>query len=140
MPFGPVAQAGAFVRFTYNAPHTDDRFKEVLVLNPDWRGEMHAIDLKRVTPAERQVLTAIMDPETREKGNHPYPLVNDILRRMDPVAELKNPVSFYQKFVKPFIRNKDCYRKYKLTYISAVQTIQKSAMEGAVVNPRPLFK
>lgn len=139
MPFGPVAQAGSFIRFTYNGPRSEDKYKEVLVLNPDWRGEMHALDLKRVTPAERKVLEAILNPETKA-GSHPYPLVNDILRRMNPIDELKNPVSAYSKLIKPFIRNKDCYRKYRLTLVSNVQVIQKSAMEGHVVNPKPLFK
>ena len=138
MPFGPVAEAGDFIKFTYTGPKTEDRYKEVLVLHPGWNGEMHAIDLKRVTPAERRVLEAIMDPKTKEKG-HPYPLVNDILRRMDPIEELKNPLSFYHKFVKPFIRDKDCYRRYKLVNVTGVQTMQKSAMEGRQINPKPLF-
>lgn len=138
MPFGPVARAGDFIKFTYTGPKTEDRYKEVLVLHPGWNGEMHAIDLKRVTPAERKVLEAIMDPGTKEKP-HAYPLVNDILRRMDPIEELKNPLSFYHKFVKPFIRDKDCYRRYKLVNVTGVQTMQKSAMEGHVINPKPLF-
>jgi hypothetical protein len=141
MPFGPIAQAGSFIRFTYNSQASEDRFKEILVLNPNWRGEVHGIDLKRITPAERKVLEAIMDPKTKElNGRHPYPLVNDILRRMDPIEELKNPLSAYNKLIKPFIRNKDCYRKYKHHLIQGVQVMQKSAMEGAVTNPRPLFK
>lgn len=138
MPFGPVAQAGSFIRFTYSGAHSEDRFKEVLVLNPDWRGELHGLDLKRITPAERKVLEAIMDPNTKA-GSHPYPLVNDILRRMNPVDEIHNPLSAYHKLFKPFIRDKDCYRRYKITLISGVQVMQKSAMEGHVINPRPLF-
>lgn len=138
MTFGLLAKAGSFIKFTYNSPSVDDHYKEVLVLNPDWRGEMHALDLKRITPAERKVLEAILDPETKA-GAHPYPLVNDILRRMNPVEELKNPVSAYHKLIKPFIRNKDCYRRYKTNYVSAIQVMQKSTMEGAVINPKPLF-
>lgn len=134
----PTLAPGSFVRFTYHGKETEDMFKEVLVLHPNWRGEVHALDLKRITPAEASVLQAIFDPETKTKG-HPYPLVNDILRRMDPIEEVKNPVSFYQKMVKPFIRDKDCYRRYKLTGISGVQLVQRSAVEGRVINPRPLF-
>jgi hypothetical protein len=137
--FGPVAQAGAFIRFTYGISESDDRFKEVMVLNPDWRGEMHAIDLKRITPAEREVLEAIMDPKTKA-APHRLPLVNDILRRMDPLVEIKNPMSFYAKFVKVFIKNTDCYRRYKLAHVSSVQTIQASSVQGGVSNPAPLFK
>lgn len=139
MPFGPIAEPGSFIRFTYGG-NTEDRYKEVLVLNPDWMGELHAIDLKRITPAERRTLEAIMDPETKRKGNHPYPLVNDILRRMDPSEEIKIPLNFYHRLVKPFIRNKDCYRRYKVALISGVQVMQKSHMEGhQMTNPKPLF-
>jgi hypothetical protein len=132
-------KAGSFIRFTYSGLKSEDKNKEILVLHPNWLGEVHGLDLKRITPAERKVLEAILDPETKNK-QHPYPLVNDILRRMDPIAELKNPLSAYHKLIKPFIRDKNCYRRYKISLMSATQVIKKSAMEGHVINPKPLFK
>lgn len=140
-----MLKPGAFVRFTYRF-HTGatpdepkDDYKEVLVLHPGWKNRMHGIDLKRLTAAERAVLTLIFDPKSKGK-QHNIPLVDDILRRMDPVEDVKNPVSFYTKFVKVFIRDKDVYRTYYTSWMRGISVIRKSRVEGNVINPKPLFK
>lgn len=135
---------GQTIRFTYNHPAdrideaTGDRFKEVFVLNPNWFGRMHGIDMKRLTVAEREVITAVFDPRTK-KGMHRLPLVNDILRRMDPKQEIKNPLTFYHKFVKVFLKNKDAYRIYEHTRILNASVVKTSNVIGNVTNPNPLF-
>lgn len=133
------------IRFTYNHPAdrideaTGDRFKEIFVLNPSWQGRMHGIDMKRLTAAEREVLLAVFDPRTK-KGLHKIAIVNDILRRMNPIKEIKNPMSFYQKFVKVFLKSKDAYRTYDLGKMLNVTVNVESKVAGGVVNPKPLFK
>ena len=133
---------GQVIRFTYNHKQLDedsgDRFKEVFVLNPLWRGKMHGIDMKRLTQAERTVLTAVFDPKTK-KGMHRIPMVNDILRRMNPLEEVKNPMSFYQKFVKVFLRSKDAYRMYESPKMLNVTIVKQTSVLGGVANPKPLF-
>jgi hypothetical protein len=154
-------EAGQFITFTYNPPARDvrrraglqaveihDRNKSVLVLNPNWNHEMHGIDLKRITPAEVQTLKAVMDPKVKAavdrgewpvEGAPPYPLVRDILNRMDPAEVIKNPIMAYQMLVKPFLRNKDAYRRYKTQYVFGVRVVVESHVEGQVTNPRPMF-
>lgn len=139
MPWMPRFTAGSFIRFTYNSYEAKSRFKEVLVLCREWRGKMHGIDLQRLTSAEVQVLEAILDPKTREK-QHAYPLVNDILRRMDPNVEIRNPVNFYQRFVKVFLRDKDAYRTYYPGKMVGVSVIKHSKMRGQRRPQNPLFK
>lgn len=138
----PNFKAGQTIRFTYNHKavdqYTGDKFKEVFVLNPNWLGKLHAIDLKRLTAAERSVLVAIFDKRTK-KGSHRIPLVNDILRRMNPREEIKNPMSFYNKFVKVFLMNKDAYRQYILTRMMNTTIVRSTNVVGNVVNPKPLF-
>lgn len=133
---------GQTLRFTYNGLREgklpSDKFKEVLVLHPNWQGKMHGIDLKRLTPAEKKVLDTIMDPAQRGRPQR-IPLVRDILKRMDPVEDIKNPVSFYAKFVKVFLRNKDAYRTYYPTRMYNVTVAQQTHVHGTVVNPKPLF-
>ena len=136
----PQFEAGSMIRFTYRSQHSEDPYKDVFVLHPNWQGKMHGIDLKRLTPAEKKVVEAIMDPDYQSgKKQHAYPLVNDILRRMNPIEDIKNPMTFYQRFVKVFIRNKDVYRTYYPARMSSIQLIKKSTVEGHVFNPRPLF-
>lgn len=136
-------RGGQVLRFTYNSPeemtNPTDRFKEVLVLHPRWMGKVHGLDLKRLTAAQREVLDAIMRPESKGK-QHRLPLVNDILRRMDPIEDVKNPVSFYSKFVNPFLRTAgDCYRTYWPKRMLNVTIVKNTSITGNVVNPRPLF-
>lgn len=143
-------EAGQVIRFTYQHPpegvdeDTGDRYKEVLVLHPNWHGHVHAIDLKRLTQAEREVLHAILDEKQvaaakAGKKPHRFPLVNDVLRRMDPLEEIKNPVGFYTRFVKVFLKNKDAYRTYVPMKMSAVTIVQQTDVRGKVINPKPLF-
>lgn len=142
-------KAGQIIRFTYSHPpqgideHTGDRFKEVLVLHPNWQRKVHAVDLKRLTLAEREVLHEVLDPATRESvkagKRSRIPLVNDIVTRMNPLEEIKNPVSFYSRFIKVFLRNKDAYRQYHPERMSRVTVVKESDVTGKVINPNPLF-
>jgi hypothetical protein len=138
-----VYDFGQIVRFTYEHQDVDastgDKFKEVLVLHPNWNHKVHAIDLKRLTPAERKVLELVLDPELADKPS-PIPLVNDIRRRMDPIQLIKNPVAFYTRFVKPFLRGKDAYRQY-LPQRMRSATIVKGAKIATGKRPvqKPLF-
>ncbi len=138
-------KAGEFIRYTYRH-HTGitpgeipNDYKEILVLHPLWQGKVHGIDLKRLTAAERAVLTLILDPNSKGK-THAIPLVNDILNRMDPIEDIKNPVSFYNKFVRVFIRDKDVYRTYFPSRMMGVSVVRQSRVKGKVINPKPLFR
>lgn len=136
--------SGQTLRFTYrehagaSPDESSDDFKEVLVLHPNWQGRLHGIDLKRLTSAERETLDAVFNPDQKGKP-HRFPLVNDILRRMNPIEEVKNPVSFYSKFVKVFLRNKDAYRTYNPSRILNVTISEQTSVIGKVINPTPLF-
>lgn len=143
-------EPGQFLKFSYNHVASDtgnqglhDRFKEVLVLHPNWGGRLHGIDLKRCTAAERQVLAEVLNPETYKPGHRSaLPLVEDVKRRMNVLEEIKNPLSFYQKFVRPFVRGKDVYRSYELVRIVNPVISKNSDVQGPMVNPnaKPLFK
>lgn len=145
-----IIQPGAFISFRYQLPpeivrasrEPHDPNKEVMVLHPNWQNQMHGIDLKRITPAQVDVLRLIMDPATKddpEKLNK-YPLVRDILNRMDPPELIKNPVAAYAMLIRPFLGRADAYRKYWNSRVFSPKLIEASKVEGAMINPRPLFK
>lgn len=146
---GTMKQVVQVVREPIAAAPRKDKNKEVFILHPNWNGKVHGIDLGRVTPAEIQVLQAIMDPNVKAQadagtwpieGVPPYPLVRDILKRMDPVELIKNPLAFYQRLIKPFIRATDCYRQYWSQYMFSLSTIAETHVKGPLSNPAPLFK
>ena len=125
-----------------------DPNKQVFILHPNWHNKIHGIDLGRVTPAEIQVLHAVMDPNVKAQadagvwpieGVPNYPLIRDILRRVNPTELIKNPLAFYQQLIKPFIRNKDCYRQYWPNYAFGLKVMAESHVKGPLINPKPLF-
>lgn len=138
---------GDVVRFTYAHLAEDeasgDQFKEVFVLNPEWDGEMHGIDLKRLTEAQRLVVQMVMDPavyqNVKRGKNTKIVLVNDICRRMNPLEEIKNPQSFYYKFVKRFLKDIDAYRRYDKRNMSAMSIVHISEVKGQAINPKSVF-
>jgi hypothetical protein len=140
-------EPGQIVRFTYDHPAEDevtDRYKEVFVLNGNHLGKIHGLDMKLLTPADREVLQLLMDPDSKGKV-HRIPIVNDILKRMDPLVEIKNPVAFYAKFVRPFLHGRDVYRSYWQQRMKSPTVVEKSQVTGAAqgtavaANPKPLF-
>ncbi len=146
---GSVKQMMTAVPSTVAPEPPSDQSKEAFILHPNWNGKVHALDTGRITPAEIQVLQAIMDPNVKaqvDAGQWPiegvpaYPLVRDILRRMDPVQLINNPLAYYQRLIKPFIRSKDCYRQYWPQFMFGLQVIAESHVAGPMTNPKPLFK
>ena len=137
-------EPGMVIKFTYDHQDvdasTDGKFKEVLVLNPNWNNKLHGIDLKRLSPAERTVLEAILDPERRDEV-HRLPLVNDIKRRLDPILMIRQPIVFYTKFVKPFLRQKDAYRQYIPKRMTAITVVRGAKISTGKKPPEgtPLF-
>lgn len=125
-----------------------DPSKNIMVLHPNWHNKVHGVDLGRLTPAEVQVLKSVMDPKVKaavDAGQWPvegapnYPLIRDILRRMDPAELITNPLAFYQRLIKPFINGKDCYRQYWPNHMYNARVLEESSAKGPVVNPKPLF-
>jgi hypothetical protein len=138
-----VFKPGQIVRFTYKHQTVDastgDPHKEVLVLHPNWQNKVHGIDLKRLSPAEREVLEAVLDPEQKDKP-HRLPLVNDIRRKMDAIELIKNPMIFYTKFIKPFLRRTDAYRTYVPRLMTGITTVKDASIRtGKKPVERPLF-
>lgn len=145
-------EPGTIIRFTYSHKRVDedtgDRFKEVLVLAPLYNGKMHALDLKRMTAAQREVLEAILDPKMQGIRRHRLPIVNDIMRRLKkPLEEVKKPPTFYSKFVRPWLRTAgDVYRTYEPSRMLNVTVVEKTTVlkpqgtKPTMGGGKPLFK
>lgn len=119
-------EAGETIRFTYNNPKSQDKFKYVLVVTPMYEGKVHALDLKLLTDAQREVLREVFNPNA--KRPNPVPLVNDILSRMNPQEDVKHPTMFYSRFVRPFLNLAgDIYRTYFPNLMLNVQVVESNS-------------
>lgn len=144
-----LLQPGAFVSFRYQLPpdmqrgslEIHDPNKEIMVLHPNWNNKCHGIDLKRLTPAQVDVLKLVMDPATKDDLTklNKYPLVRDILNRSNPPELIKNPIAFWTMVIKPFLNRADAYRQYWPSRMFNLKVIENSKVEGAITNPKPLF-
>lgn len=143
-------KSGDIIKFTYTGNYTNSNFKEVLVVHPLWNGLTHAIDLAVLTEAERMVIRVVMDPKTKrtKEGRQKaatlgvrIPLIQNILRRMDPAMMTANPLSLYRRFIVPFLGNKNAYRTYTPSKMSAVQIIRYEDVSSSpsTNNAKPLF-
>lgn len=112
-------------------------YKYVLVLAALHDGKMHGLDLGTLTEAQRDVVRTLFDPDHKPKQQ--YPLVNNVVKQMDVINEIKNPVGFYHKFVKPFLSIAgDVYRTYIPAKMSGVQIIEKVGQQSEFNNRRML--
>jgi hypothetical protein len=120
-------EAGDTIRFTYNNSESQDKFKYVLVVAPMYEGKVHALDLKIITDAQREVLREVFNPNT--KRPHPIALVNDIFSRMpNPQEDVKHPITFYSRFVRPFLNVAgDIYRTYFPEKMLNVQVVESGS-------------
>jgi hypothetical protein len=119
--------------------HTGPYKERVLILNPMYNNLMHGLDMEMLSDAEVETLEAVLDPD-QEGKHHRIPIVNDTLARMKPWEEIRNPLAFYTKFVKPFLGGKDAYRTYNPGLMRDVIVLKKTDIKGNVVNSNPLFK
>ena len=138
-----VFKPGQMIRFTYTHQSVDaqtgDRFKEILVLHPNWQNKVHGIDLKRLSPAERKVLELVLDPKQKNVPSR-IPLVNNIKARMDPIENIHNPMTFYTQFVRPFLNGKDAYRTYVPHNMAGITVLKDfSIATGRKPVENPLF-
>lgn len=136
-------RTGSIYRFSYDHPRKDastgDRHKEVLILHPYWNGKTHALDLKRLSPAEREVLQAILEPYDPNVP-HRLGIVNSIRARFDARKLIRSPQAFYSTFLKRFLSGKDAYRMYDRKFMSGVTLVKDRDLSGKTVNSKPLFK
>lgn len=135
-------KAGQFVRFTYNHQAVDEntgsKFKEVLILNPNYQNKVHGVDLKRLNPLQREILEFILDPKNDNTPSR-IPKVNQIRQQMDPIEEIANPMVFYTKFIKPFLGKTDAYRQYIDKLATNRVTIKEAPSRQKAPTRKPLF-
>jgi hypothetical protein len=136
-------RTGSVYTFIYNHPVKDagsgGRNKEVLILHPHWNNRVHALDLGRLNPAEREVLQAILEPYDPNIP-HRLPLVNSIRSRLDARKLILTPKSFYDNFLKLFLRGKDAYRQYDRNLMSGLKLVKNRDLTGKTLVKNPLFK
>ena len=116
-------QPGAIVQFTYLNEEKKITKPLVVVLNPIYQGNMHAIRIDEILPKNVQKLVDEIklwySKRLDDKVNQRLPLVK---------VNVGSPKSFYEqklrKLIPKLLKTEDCYREYKLNRMSAVKLIQ----------------
>jgi hypothetical protein len=114
---------GAIIQFTYLDEDKQMTKPVVVVLNPVYHGNLHAIRIDEIQPIRVQRLVEEIklwyNRRLNEKVNTRLPLVK---------VNVGTPRSFYENKLKLLIpkllKSEDCYREYKLNRISALRVIE----------------
>lgn len=94
---------GNVIMFGYNSPDAHDKNPKVLILNPDFQGELHGINLNLLDQMQ----------------------TNELIKLL-PNIHTMSPQTFYFSKLRMFLKGKDIYRKYQIAKISNSTLIKKS--------------
>lgn len=146
---------GDLISFHYPAIHQQgtrahDKAPLVLVLHPNWGGNVHGLNFNYLTPDEINTVRMILDPmfemQYREalqrKNPNAYKELDNILSGKvegaegpnSRIARITSPRAFYMNIIRPFIvaRSWDPYRLYRPEKMSNIRIVQTAAhMTGA---------
>jgi len=106
-------QAGQIIRFNYTGDYAHVKRPLVLVLNPNWRGKLHAVTLDYLSDDVLKKLYTIVKETIGEK-------IKKLLKLRLPLLkpDIADPEKFYYNRLKPFIKiNFDIGESPYRTYI-----------------------
>ena len=114
---------GAIIQFTYLNENKEMTKPIVVVLNPVYHNNLHAVRIDEILPSRVQTLVNEIklwySRKLNEKVNMRLPLVK---------VNVGTPKSFYETKLRPLLpkllKTEDCYREYKLNRISALRIVE----------------
>ncbi len=115
--------AGEIIRFNYKGVYARVKKPMALVLNPFWRGKVHAISLDVISDATLADLYKIVRETIGVKAQKFLKLRLPLMK-----ADIKNPEKFYDTRLKRFIREKfesniSPYRTYIRTNMTNIRIV-----------------
>lgn len=116
---------------------------KLLVLHPNWEGQMHGLRLNYayMTAQQENVLKMFMSPKFQKM--HKAALTREaplLVQEYDRIikeggnTQVTSPQDFYRKMIRPFISPRDFepYRRYKVGLVSGVRVVEPYHM---ILNP-----
>lgn len=115
--------AGEIIRFNYKGIHARVKMPMVLVLNPFWRGKVHAVSLDVISDSTLVDLYKIVRETIGAKAQKLLKLRLPLIK-----ADIKDPEKFYHTRLKRFIKQKfesntSPYRTYIRTNMTNIRVI-----------------
>jgi len=109
---------GDIITFTYpdakcheGHEHQHDPYPQVLVLHNNWGGNVHGMNFNNLSQQEINYLTALVDPVFAEEIVKKDMRIRQELLRLTNL-DVTNPLDFFNRFIKGFVRQYDSYRRY----------------------------
>ena len=107
-----------------NKPDNHDKYPQVLILHPEWQGNVHGINLNQMSQHEINFLTALVDPFFAKEIVKKDMRIRNELQRIPQDIHITSPHDFYLRIVKPFIKLYDGYRLYKPSKMRNIRVIK----------------
>jgi len=111
---------GNIARFRYKGEYARVERPLVLILNPDWKGYLHAISIDAISEDLLEVLFNLIREKDSEKIERLKKLRLPLLR-----ADIGDPLLFYNNTIKRLIKTHQytSYRTYKRSGITNIRII-----------------
>lgn len=129
-----MAQMGDLITFDYQmGKKIHDRTPKVLVLHPNWQGQMHGLNFNYLTEQEINYIKAVLNPIFESeivKKDRRIAIQMTRVRSIVDTLNITSPHDFYVRFVRGFIqpRGWDPYRRYLPERQRSLRIITASAV------------
>lgn len=113
-------KAGHIVRFDYRGKNVHERRPLVLILNPQWKSQLHGIALRLLSEKQLLELSRLVQETISDKMKKVI-----TFGKGKNVVTITNPQAFYRRKIKPWLRrlNETPYRTYNKKGISNTRII-----------------
>ena len=128
-----TVRAGDVVRFRYN-----NKSRKCIIINRRYRGLVHAIDLNSLSDCEKKFLYSVIYPSAIITNTY---FLQNIKRKIEckPNAHIKSPTYFYGQYVKPFVRNKLCYKTFNFAKMKRINIVNDEIVFDESKEPIGLY-
>lgn len=129
-----MAAMGDLITFDYSLGQVvHDKNPKVLVLHPNWQGQMHGLNFNYLTEQEINYIKAVLSPTFESQivqTDRRIAIQMTRVRAIIDTLNITSPMDFYARFVRGFIqpRGWDPYRRYTTSKQRSMRTITPSAI------------
>lgn len=127
-----MLKAGDIIRFRYLGSRQP--LKNVLVLNPSYKGKLHGVLLDVLGQIQIKHLFALVYPEVIQQVTKQIPEIGQAMNKIGYIPSIFQYQMFYMKCIKKASTRLKCYRKFKLEKISSIIHVKTILLKKYIPN------
>jgi hypothetical protein len=134
----PNIRIGDLISATYHGENSHDFYPQILVLHNRWArknfphevAKVHGLNLNVFSEYELAVIYSVLNPDLVARYEKTKPQIAHYVRSLHQTVikqglDIENPLDFYTKFIRQFVKSSDGYRLYFPEKMVNVKVITK---------------